>query len=191
MLTVSDEQQWRVEVELGGREDGLPLQQWKAQSRDQLVERFRRAGAADDPDSWARSEIDEDFAQFSRFVFLKCLWRLMLEMQDSCVQVVGDMPVGPAILEDQVEDLARRFAGPIGLFAHQILYLLSGDVEAFGHEPLDEEPLWMLMETIGGQPTGRVVAALYEDLWHTHPDGEPASTGVPERSPGGVREQSV
>ena len=147
----------------------------EAQSLEQMAERFRRAGVSDDPYLWARSEIDENFAQHSRFVFLKLLWRLMLEAQDSCAQAVGDTPGGAALLANHADDLARALAGPIGLFAHQVLYLLGGDVHAFGHEPSDDEPLWLLMESIDNQLTGRPVSALYEDLWHTHPEGESAA----------------
>lgn len=154
-----------------------PDAQWRSQSLDELTERFRRVGVPDDPASWARSEIDEDFAQYPRFVFLKLLWRLMFELQSSCVQAVGEAPGGADLTAGRAEDLARAFAGPIGLFAHQVLYLLGGDVEAFGHVPEDDEPGWRLMEVIGGRLTGRPVLALYESLWGTHPEGEAAADG--------------
>lgn len=149
-----------------------PDAQWKSQSLDQLAERFRRAGVADDPHYWARSEIEEDFAQYPRFVFLKLLWRLMFELQDSCVEAVGEVPGGEDLVAGHAEEVAKALAGPIGLFAHQVLYLLGGDVEGFGHVPEDDEPGWRLMEEIGGQLTGRPVSALEEAVRGTHPEGE-------------------
>jgi hypothetical protein len=41
------------------------------------TERFRQLGAID-PESWARSETDEDIAQLARFVFLRQLWELVI-----------------------------------------------------------------------------------------------------------------
>jgi hypothetical protein len=42
-----------------------------------LIEKFRAVGSAD-PESWAASEINEDIAQFARFVFLRELWKLVV-----------------------------------------------------------------------------------------------------------------
>lgn len=41
-----------------------------------LIEKFRAAGCPD-PESWASSEINEGFAQFAGFIFLRELWKLV------------------------------------------------------------------------------------------------------------------
>lgn len=46
-----------------------------------LAERFRRLGCRD-PESWARSEVEEGIAQFGRFVFLQQLWKLVIAKND-------------------------------------------------------------------------------------------------------------
>jgi hypothetical protein len=46
-----------------------------------LIERFRQVGAGN-PESWARSEVDEDIPQFARFIFLRELWKLVTPIGD-------------------------------------------------------------------------------------------------------------
>jgi hypothetical protein len=42
-----------------------------------LAERFKKLGC-ENPESWARSEVEEDIPQLARFVFLRQLWGLVI-----------------------------------------------------------------------------------------------------------------
>ena len=46
-----------------------------------LCDTFARLGA-DEPDSWAHSEVEEDIAQLGRFVFLRAVWREIERWRD-------------------------------------------------------------------------------------------------------------
>ena len=46
-----------------------------------LTEIFRRVGARD-PESWARSELQEGIPQLARFLFLRAAWRLVVSEED-------------------------------------------------------------------------------------------------------------
>ena len=77
-------------------------------NQDQLTEVFRSLGARD-PESWARSQIEEGIPQLARFVFLREAWRHILSSGISTI---------PNSEEDAVNknrtgffDLVRRMVG--------------------------------------------------------------------------------
>ncbi len=64
-----------------------------------LAEIFRRAGATD-PESWARSQLEEAIPQLHRFLFLRAAW--------SCVVAEGDV----GWIDREVDDAARQPDAP-------------------------------------------------------------------------------
>ena len=69
----------------------LDIQQW--------AEHFRAFGAHD-PESWARSQVEEDIPQYARFVFLRQAWQSVVGDGDTYwidpqIEMAGQHPRGP------------------------------------------------------------------------------------------------
>jgi hypothetical protein len=160
-----------------------------------LVERFRVAGA-DDPESWARSEIGEDFAQLARFCFLRSLWphvidrwRQETDWIDRAISMAerdpksGFADAGMAIKDALARGVTRDELASI---ARMIAYATTFDVvnhiddgEDVEYNPDNGYPFWTLSE-IGPdeQPTGRSLDALHEDLLSMDPSGREGPSRV-------------
>lgn len=127
-----------------------------------LRDKFEALGA-DDPDSWASSEITENIPQLARFRFLRGMWSI----------VDGHGPsTGPA---HEAGDAARKRLLALGAapedlraIARTAAFDALFSALCFLDDPGDDEvpglPGWALVETSGGEPTGRLVQGLHEDL---------------------------
>ena len=77
-----------------------------------LTKVFDRLGAAD-PESWARSEIEEGIPQLGRFVFLRALWDTVLryppESRELAIDVARELCYllegRPALIPPEIEDI--------------------------------------------------------------------------------------
>jgi hypothetical protein len=137
----------------------------------ELLAQFKSLGATDAED-WAQSEIEEDFAQLARFLFLR---RILL----SFVNFWRDHPeiwTDPfkkgskaAIALKKMQD-AGISAEEIGAVARMVAYQTATNMVFMIDAGKDrwetkELPGWKLMETNqNGELTGRDVAALHEDM---------------------------
>jgi hypothetical protein len=137
-----------------------------------LLETFKKVGCPD-PEGWVRSEIDEDFAQLARFVFLRLVWDEVLQpWRDEAT--VSRFPAGRAMVEacgsaEQLRELGGSVASDT---VWKLLTLLDGS----STHPLGEElrlPGWRLMETGADANvlTGREVGGLHESISEVDPEG--------------------
>ena len=136
-----------------------------------LRDTFARLGA-DDPESWVRSEVSEDFAQLASFLVLRSLWRDAINMWSPAS--IGQSAVASRLLEHgaDIDDLVTfaRAASYQAVFG--VLYLLTA--EHSDPELADTEdglPGWRLMELRNGVLTGRGVDMLHESILSMDPSG--------------------
>lgn len=147
------------------------LDQQRREEATRLRDTFARLGE-DDPESCARSEVSEDFAQLASFLVLRSLWRDAINVWSP--DSVGQSPVASRLLEQgaDVDDLVTfaRAASYEAVFA--TLYNLTSeqsDPELADDE--DDLPGWRLMETRDEELTGRGVDMLHESLLSMDPSG--------------------
>lgn len=151
------------------------------QRRARLVRVFTALGAAD-PEVWADSEVDEDIAQVSRFLFLRGVRQAAARWeQPGAVRQLLDDP--------QHADVRAQFEAAgveprtLALFARQVAHATAFDLayrladsDFVDHDPEDpggyppeelrgELPGWCLVETTpSGEHTGRHVDSLHEEI---------------------------
>ena len=140
----------------------------------ELTERLRLAGAAD-PQSWALSEISEDIAQLTRFLFLRGVWRRMRSCADDALaSPLADELRRDGASEDHLREFTQRALGDL---AFSLLYFIDEpDGTSWGtppeHDVADGDRRWLLAEVEPGRrPTGRDVGGLHESLSDTDPAG--------------------
>lgn len=124
-----------------------------------LRDKFAALGA-DDPSGWAASELTENIPQLARFRFLRGMW-----------SIVDQHGPGPTYRNGEAarERLAALGASPDDLraFARMIAFEALSSALHFLDDPGDDDPDlpgWALIETSGGELTGRLVQGLYEDM---------------------------
>lgn len=140
----------------------------------ELAGRLRLAGAAD-PRSWALSEVSEDIAQLTRFLFLRGVWRRM----HSCADDALATELARKLRQDGAgeEDLRGLVQLALGRLAFDLLYLLDEpDGTAWDSPPerdvADDDRRWHLAEVEpDGRLTGRQVGGLHESWGDTDPAG--------------------
>jgi hypothetical protein len=137
-----------------------------------LTERLRQAGATD-PESWALSELRENIAQTTRYLFLRGVWRRMLSRTDEALA----SPLGVKLREDgaSADDLRELVQRTLGRLAFDLLYLIdepggtSWDTQP-ERDVADDDRRWQLTEVEpDGRLTGRDVGSLHESLSDTDP----------------------
>jgi len=133
-----------------------------------LLERFHKLGS-DDPESWVRSEIDEDIAQLARFLVLRLIWEQELQPLRE-----GKLPYATRLAEAEADlDLVREVCEAVaGGLLFSVLTLIDGDwVDDRLSDP--DMPGWRLMEVDRktGELTGRDVGALHESVDEVDPEG--------------------
>ena len=136
----------------------------------ELVEQFRALGA-DDPESWARSQISENIAQLARFLVLDRVRRDCFEKWHA-----PDALNNVARYDNDFGDLLNELRGSgvrdetIAAFAHAVARQTAMDVLYIvdeGHDPNAPQhmPTWSLEEAdANGELTGRNVGSLHESL---------------------------
>lgn len=131
---------------------------------ESLIAKFRAAGCTD-PESWAASELNEDIAQFARFIFLRELWKLVvpkgsrewlrhldMENDDGRGGVKRRLKESTAAIDDLTE-LVR--ATQISV-VREVAYLLDGCVE--------KEASWGLYELDDDCKPARAIDCLHESI---------------------------
>lgn len=127
---------------------------------------------ADDPDGWARSEIDEDIPQLARFLVLRGLWNDTIDSWRD-PSAIASVAAGERLVAAgaDIEDLTT-FARAV---AYEAVFGTLARIDE-GYDPDvedDELPGWLLMETDADEaPTGRHVGSLHEDLLGLDPSGQ-------------------
>jgi hypothetical protein len=141
---------------------------------EDLVRRMRDLGAPE-PESWARSELAQDFAQQARFLFLRPIWPEAIDCWGT-VDNIRKCPAGARLLDAGASpvDLATMLRA----VAYQTAFFMLDRTDAGGDLDAPEDaPGWVLMETrdAGGEPTGRHLAGLHESILWLDPSGREGS----------------
>jgi hypothetical protein len=149
----------------------------------ELSEVFRDLGA-DDPDDWARSEVEEDIPQLATFLALRKMWRHAMPWVDDpsgWIEVVVEDADDPnAAFPDAGQALRRMLAAgadpdDVLTVARMVaLETLFSTVRTLDdgrdHAAPEDTPGWLLVETDPeGEPTGRVVSGLHESVLSLEP----------------------
>jgi hypothetical protein len=138
-----------------------------ARRAEELRRRLSLTGCAD-PEGWVQSEVGENIPQAARYRFLHRLWPRMI---DSWGDGIDNLPAAQRALRAGADrdDLVR--------LARAVAYETVFDLLVYlDHDQPDDAaralPSWWLSELDpAGNPTGRLVQALYEDLLTLDPSG--------------------
>jgi hypothetical protein len=173
---------------------GPTFEEWLAtltssnrQKAFELLSKFHALGA-DDPETWVRSEVSEDLAQFTRYLVLRGIWpdhvaswaRIPEEWTERVTKAADTQP--NSHFADAGRAVSRVLAAGVsatdlGAIARMIAFeTASGVLNRIdeGHDPAagDDAPGWILMETdADGIPTGRPVGSLHEEVLSMDPTG--------------------
>jgi hypothetical protein len=136
-----------------------------------LVQRMRELGA-DDPESWARSELSEDIPQEARWLLIRQLWTRCIDQWTP--ESMGTIPAAQRAVDAGADpqDIAQSMRAAAYAAVHSTLYAIDGpDIDA----PPDA-PSWALMEIRLGDndeeiQTGRHVGGLHESILSADPSG--------------------
>src|SRR3990170_3902663 len=147
-----------------------------------------RALNADDPESWAQSEISEDIPQLARFLALRRIWPEYIDswtrepdrwvMQS--VNGAGDNPqehfadAGAALGRMTERGVSPAdIASVARMVAYETAFAVLDHIDE-GYDPNapEDAPGWLLMETrADGRTTGRHIRALHESILSMAPSG--------------------
>lgn len=139
-----------------------------------LVQNLAAAGAQE-PLSWAMSELTEDIAQCARFLILKNLRQVAMDIEGN-IQAASDCG---ADLPAQITSAQAQLGAPA---LQQLLQdysqgLLRQIIDALDHGALDHsgtQPGWQIMETNpDGELTGRNIGGLHECAGDFHAAAKP------------------
>jgi hypothetical protein len=78
------------------------LEGWQAQPLEQLTERIARWGA-DEPASWAESELESDIAQTARFLVLRELWEGAVAVRNDAANAIDELAQKGALTRERIE----------------------------------------------------------------------------------------
>lgn len=160
----------------------------------QLSDHFRAMGAVE-PESWARSQLEEGIPQYARFVFLRQAWKSILAENDTAwidplIKESDRRPrapgagAGPALKRLLATGAAREdLAELVRVMQWHVLQSLAYQLSDPGSAeyPSDDLPRvnWTLFEvTDEGEPL-HPIDGLHESVLDTDPSGR-------EMRPGGV-----
>ncbi|MGW5366638.1 hypothetical protein [Actinopolymorpha pittospori] len=134
-----------------------------------LTERMAALGA-DDPEGWARSEINENIPQQARYLVLRRVWEDIVAWREP--EVLGRVPPAARLLAEGASPATVTTA--LMTAAYEAAFAVVSIVdEGCDPEAPDDAPGWALVEVDpGGRPTGRDVGGLHEDLLGTDPSGQ-------------------
>jgi hypothetical protein len=173
-------------VELIGNNLHQKISMGKEEEIQELAAHFRALGA-EDPEGWARSQVNEGIPQYARFVFLRQAWKNVIadgntSWIDAQIAEAEKRPrdpgagAGPAlkrmldagVKREDIAEVARVMQWEL---LSGIAYQLdnSGDVDY----PNKNMPMvnWALFETNeAGEPSGQI-PGLHESVLDTDPSG--------------------
>ncbi|MFE5891258.1 hypothetical protein ACFQ6E_20235 [Streptomyces sp. NPDC056462] len=136
-------------------------------SDDEKISRLFAALGADDPHSWAESEIEENLPQLARYRFLRALSQDIQAWDTSSVNCLRDVSDAEGAIEsDPTMDLGRLARLVARETAFSVLCRLADpDSDGLPADIRQQLPGWVLTETTpAGEPTHRSLDCLYEDL---------------------------
>jgi hypothetical protein len=147
---------------------------------ENLRDQFSQRGVGD-PEGWARSEISEDVAQMTRFLFLTAVWRRMKgAVSDALVSESATSLLEAGCDRGTMETLVKS---AVYQLAFELCYLLDepdgttwteDGVRRSDVEPTDRR--WQLREVRpDGSLSFRDVSGLHESLLETDPSGTEGS----------------
>ncbi len=140
-----------------------------------LVEKFRAHGC-DNPESWARSEIGENIAQYARFLFLRKIWTEYLSKLHTSKVIRGalDRMKAAGISSEDITKLDEDISKLVRNVAHSTAFYVINRIDEGKDRDADAHaPGWKLIETDSmGNLTGREVGGLHESLDSLKPDGD-------------------
>jgi len=152
-------------------------------NQQKLAALFERLGARD-PESWAKSQVEEGIPQLARFLFLRQAWRGVVGEDDPkwierAIAQSASRPTDPyagvghalaglrkrGATDDELTDLVRGMQAEL-LF--HLCYLLEdpGDVE-----PEVKDVAWALVQTDVEGNVLNTVGGLHESVLETDPTG--------------------
>ena len=143
----------------------------------ELMRRFRELGAQD-PESWAKSESEENIPQLARFCFLRGIWRSIESWTTSDAWIDNSLKEGTRgghetfvkggqalqrLLDARasrtnLQDLARLIA------FNATFEVLNRIDDGYDADLEDDYPGWRLIETMNEKETARAVSGLHESL---------------------------
>jgi hypothetical protein len=140
---------------------------------DDLTRRMSELGAPD-PATWARSEADENIPQQARYLFLRALWPRNIDAWGR-EEVIRRIPAGARLLASGAS--SSDLATLVRAVAYEVTFAVVEHIdEGIDEEAPDDAPGWALIETDAeGEPTGRHVGGLHEDLLTLDPSGREGS----------------
>jgi hypothetical protein len=163
-----------ISEEVGVAGDG---QGYQGYQYPELVRRFRELGAQD-PESWAKSESDENIPQLARFCFLRGTWRGINGWATSDTWIESSLKEGTrggheifvkggqalrrlldaGASRSDLQDLARLIA------FNATFEVLDRIDDGYDADLQDDYPGWRLIETMDEKETARAVGGLHESL---------------------------
>ncbi|WP_455351442.1 hypothetical protein [Streptomyces sp. SYSU K217416] len=154
---------------------------------DRLAGLFAALGA-DDPQSWARSEAEENIPQLARYRLLRMLWQDIDGWSSAAPDWIGtfqrdgsaagavERALRLGVTPDDLGAVAREVSREtVFALLHRLCDPTGEDLGAGVEEQL---PGWCLAETSpSGEHTGRHLDALYEDLNGLDPRAQESEAG--------------
>lgn len=158
-----------------------------ADDLEELTRIFRQLGAKD-PESWARSQVEEDSPQLHRFLFLSKAWSLVVpEDDDSWIDQLitaqqrhpDDPYAGQGRALDRLLALGADRADIVDLVRATQAEVIFGLCYQLGDPGLHDEEEeqvnsvgWALVATdADGEPTAQVIDGLHESVLEMDPTG--------------------
>ena len=160
------------------------------QARANELVSMLRALNADDPESWAQSEISEDIPQLARFLVLRRIWPEYIDSWTRepdrwivrSVDGAGHNPQGHfADAGAALRRMTERGVSPadIASVARMVAYetafaVLDHIDEGYDPDAPENAPGWLLVEVEAGadeRTTGRHIRALHESIFAMDPSG--------------------
>jgi hypothetical protein len=141
--------------------------------RDALVAAFRAAGCHD-PESWARSELEQGSAQLARFLLCKTIWEHSMEpwREEGTLE---EFPEARELIAAGADaETLRRLAGKIAYETMTAIVNAIDQGQYVGDADVPgEAPGWTIIETDGKslKPTGRNAGFIHESVLATDPTG--------------------
>lgn len=151
--------------------------------KDDLTSILRSLGA-NEPESWAESEVNEDIPQLARFMFLKGAWRRIASVDDTTWidNIVQNVPadsnepyagaahsirrmLGAGVSKSDVAQLVRATRAE---FLFELCYMMDDPGSVDGNDGYVD---WSLMELDADGNACRSISGLHESVVETDPTG--------------------
>lgn len=152
-------------------------------TQEKLTEIFRRLGA-NDPESWAYSQVAEGIPQLGRYLVIRAMWNCVTRSGktswiDYELKHSPESPHGKALRQILDAGISREAITELVRFKEaealrEVCYLLedySSVPENSNPETREEYVRWSLCELDSeDQPTGKSINGLHESFWSLDPE---------------------